>query len=310
MHNSPPTNPSIFYPNRSASQPQTTTPGHILQIAVVPSPEDGTQRTLQKTLPSEIRQMIYRELLVTSTPIRKPHKLVCNKRSIMLDSLQPLKDIDGSILRVCRSIYSEALPVLYGKNTFEFCKPRKLRDFSHAGLDRSHTRKHAPSHMVRNRGNDVKGTNTDPILFLAEFGFRDAQAGRFTLIRSIILRLGHDRKPYVWQRPGGQPAPDRKRIWSHWYQYFFNDCDNQSTFDWGMFPSATTEFPALDKVVLDFTDWQLGEPDAIRVDPFVKKLGRSGGLSAVAIKGVKNKANLDEFRSGLLKPGGIFTVKD
>ncbi|KAL8781572.1 MAG: hypothetical protein Q9213_005958 [Squamulea squamosa] len=200
----------------------------------------------------------------------------------MLDSLQPLKDIDGSILRVCRSIYSEALPILYGKNTFEFCKPRKLRDFSHAGLDRSHT----------------------------QFGFRDAQAGRFTLIRSIILRLGHDRKPYVWQRPGAQPAPDRKRIWSHWYQYFFNDCDNQSTFDWGMFPSATTEFPALDKVVLDFTDWQLGEPDAIRVDPFIKKLGRSGGLSVVAIKGVKNKANLEEFRSGLLKPGGLFTVMD
>ncbi|KAL8907332.1 MAG: hypothetical protein Q9171_005905 [Xanthocarpia ochracea] len=235
-----------------------------------------------QTLPLEIRHMIYHELLVSATPIRKPHKLVCNKRSIMLDSLQPVKDIDGSVLRVCRMIYSEALPVLYGKNTFEFCKPRKLRDFSHAGLDRSQTK----------------------------FGFRDAQAGRFTLIRSIILRLGHDRKPYVWQRPGGQPAPDRKRIWSHWYQYFFNDCDLPSTFEWAIFPSSTNEFPVLDRVVLDFTDWQLGEPDAIRVELFVKKLGRSGGLSAVAIKGVKNAANLEEFRNGLLKPGGVFTVKD
>ena len=42
----------------------------------------------------------------------------------------------------------------------------------------------------------------------------------------------------------------------------------------------------------------------------MKKLGRSGGLSAVAIKGVKNAANLEEFRNGLLKPGGVFTVKD
>ncbi|CAO1597867.1 hypothetical protein XANCAGTX0491_001658 [Xanthoria calcicola] len=235
-----------------------------------------------QTLPPEIRYMIYLELLVSAAPIRKPHKLVCNKRIIMLDSTQTVKDIDSSILRVCRMIYSEALPVLYGKNTFEFHKPRKLRDFSHAGLDRSHT----------------------------VFAFRDAPAGRFTLIRSIILRLGHDRKPYVWQRPGGQFPPDRKRIWSHWYQYFFNDSDPQSTLDWSVFPSSTNGFPALDKVVLDFTDWQLAEGDAIRVEPLVKKLGRSGKLSAVAIKGVKNAVNLKEFRTGLLKPGGVFLVRD
>lgn len=107
------------------------------------------------------------------------------------------------------------------------------------------------------------GADTLPILPV--FAFRDAPAGRFTLIRSIILRLGHDRKPYVWQRPGGQFPPDRKRIWSHWYQYFFNDSDPQSTFDWSVFPSSTNGFPALDKVVLDFTDWQLAEGDAIRV---------------------------------------------
>ncbi|KAL8733859.1 MAG: hypothetical protein Q9166_001847 [cf. Caloplaca sp. 2 TL-2023] len=264
------------------SPPSSTTPG-----------TPCTRPLSFQTLPLEIKHMIYSELLVSAEPIRKPHKLVCNKRSIMLDSIQPVKDIDSSVLRVCRTMYSEALPVLYGKNTFEFCKPRKLRDFSHAGLDRSHT---------------IQGTDFIP--FLAEFGFRDAEAGRFTLIRSIILRLGHDRKPYVWQRPGGQPAPDRKRIWSHWYQYFFNDCDPRSQFDWGMFPSASNEFPALDKLELDFTDWQLSEPDAIRVDPFLKKLGRSGGLGALAIKGVKNAANLEEFRKGLLKAGGVFTVKN
>ncbi|KAI4240811.1 MAG: hypothetical protein L6R40_004925 [Gallowayella cf. fulva] len=237
-----------------------------------------------ETLPLEIKHMIYRELLVSKQPIRKPHKLVCNKRSIMLDSVQPVKDIDSSILRVSRTVYQEALPVLYGKNTFEFCKPRKLRDFSHAGLDRSHT----------------------------QFGFREAPAGRFTLIRSIILRLGHDRKPYIWQRPGGTgapPAPDRKRIWSHWYQYFFNDCDPRNQFDWGMFPSASNEFPALNRLELDFTDWQLSASDAIRIDPFIKKFGRSGGLRALAIKGMKNGANIAEFQRGLLKSGGSFTVK-
>ncbi|KAL8851592.1 MAG: hypothetical protein Q9221_003524 [Calogaya cf. arnoldii] len=235
-----------------------------------------------QSLPFEIRHMIYKELLVSAAPIRKPHKLVCNKRSIMLDIAQPAKDIDSTILRVCRMIYSEALPVLYGKNTFEFSKPRKLRDFSHAGLDRSHT----------------------------VFNFCNAPAGRFTLIRSIVLRLGHDRKPYIRHIPGPQPPPDRKRIWGHWYQYFFNDSDPQSTFDWAILPSSTLGFPALDKVVLDFTDWQLAEADAIRVEPFVKKLARSGKLSAVAIKGMKNAVNLAEFRNGLLKPGGRFLAVD
>ncbi|KAL8897039.1 MAG: hypothetical protein Q9192_002780 [Flavoplaca navasiana] len=235
-----------------------------------------------QALPLEIRHMVYHELLQSAAPIRKPHKLVCNKRSIMVDSTQPVKDIDSSILRVCRMIYSEAVPILYGRNTFEFSKPRKMRDFSHAGLDRTHP----------------------------TFGFHDAPAGRFTLIRSVILRLGPDRKPYTYLTPGTQHAPDRKRIWATWYQYFFNDNDPQSIFDWGMFPSSTNGFPALNKVVLDFTDWQLSEADAIRVEPFVKKLTKKQKLSTVAIKGVKNAGNLEEFRKGLVKPGGVFVAKD
>ncbi|KAL9606285.1 MAG: hypothetical protein Q9179_000560 [Wetmoreana sp. 5 TL-2023] len=273
---------------------QTRTAGPRLRLPSVmpvskqlPSPpESDTPGTPCKkplsfqTLPLEIKNMIYSELLVSAQPIKKPHKLVCKKKSIMLDSTHPVKDIDSAILSVCRTIYNEALPVLYGKNTFEFCKPRKLRDFSHTGLDKR----------------------------LTKFGFHEAEAGRFTLIRSIILRLGHDRKPYIWQHNAPQ-APDRKKIWGHWYQYFFNESDPRNEFDWGMFPCLSTHFPALDKLELDFSDWQLGEADAIRVEPFITKFGRTGGLSALAIKGVHNKANLEQFRKGLVKPGGMFTVK-
>ncbi|KAI4171748.1 MAG: hypothetical protein LQ343_003999 [Gyalolechia ehrenbergii] len=195
-----------------------------------------------QTLPLEIKHMIYRELLVSSAPIKKPHRLVCSKRNVMLDSLQPVKDIDSTILRVCRSIYDEALPVLYGHNTFEFAKPRKLRDFSHGP-------------------------------------------------------------------PGAPPpVPDRKRIWSHWHQYFFNDEDSLNRYDSILYPPVTNEFPALDKVELDFTEWQLGEGDAIRAEPFVSKLGRSGGLSVVVIRGIKNAMNLRQLQQGLVKPGGTFTA--
>ncbi|KAI4203671.1 MAG: hypothetical protein LQ350_001672 [Teloschistes chrysophthalmus] len=245
------------------------------------STESGQKPLSLLTIPVEIRTMIYHELLVSAQCIKKPHKLVCNKKSIMLDSLKPVRDIDSAVLRVCRSIYNEALPILYGKNTFEFSKPRKLRDFSHAGLDRR----------------------------ITKFALREAETGRFTLIRSIILRLGHDRKPYVWQHHGTTQAPDRKKIWSHWYQYFFNEGDNRSEYDWSLVPCLSSNFPALDKLELDFTDWQLGAQDAIRVEPFIAKFGRSPGLSCAVIKGVLNRTNLEELRTGLVKPGGTFTVK-
>ncbi|KAL8972152.1 MAG: hypothetical protein Q9183_000691 [Haloplaca sp. 2 TL-2023] len=187
------------------------------------------------SLPLEIRNMVYRELLVSATAIKKPHKLVWNQKSIMVNSLHSVKDIDSAILRVCRTIYDEALPVLYGQNTFEFCKARKLRDFSHGILGGR----------------------------ITKFALRPSETGRFTLIRSIILRLGYDRKPYVWQNATTQ-APDRKKIWSHWYEYFFNRGDPRE-YSWSMHLCMQNDFPALDKLVLDFSDWQLGPTDAIRV---------------------------------------------
>ncbi|KAL8871609.1 MAG: hypothetical protein Q9174_002599 [Haloplaca sp. 1 TL-2023] len=259
------------------------------------------------SLPLEIRNMIYRELLVSGTAIKKPHKLVWNKKSIMVSSLHPVKDIDSAILRACRTIYDEALPVLYGKNTFEFCKPRKLRDFSHGILDGRLTSMKYTSNPLLLDIPRYHCTNNKPFS-LAEFAFRSSEAGRFTLIRSIILRLGYDRKPYIWQHTPQPQTPDRKKIWSHWYEYFFNSGDPRSEYSWCMHPGMQNNFPALDKLALDFSDWQLGPTDAIRVEPFIKKFGRSGGLSKVAIKGIQHQQNLDEFRKGLVKPGGSFTI--
>lgn len=68
----------------------------------------------------------------------------------MLDSIQPVKDIDSAILRVCRSVYDEALPVLYGHNTFEFAKPRKLQDFSHGYLEQKIPSNAYPRFKLRN----------------------------------------------------------------------------------------------------------------------------------------------------------------
>ncbi|KAI4190324.1 MAG: hypothetical protein L6R41_000850 [Letrouitia leprolyta] len=286
---------TIHLPSKFFELPTEPLPIKPLNQQLPTPPESNTSEKLLsssfQSLPLEIKHMIYRELLVSSAPIKKPHRLVCHKRNVMLDSIQPVKDIDSAILRVCRSVYDEALPVLYGHNTFEFAKPRKLQDFSHGYLEQK-----IPSNAYPR--------------FKLQFGFRETDAGRFTLIRSIILRLGHDRKPYAYIRPPGVPpaVPDRKRIWSHWHQYFFNEEDSLNRYDSMLYPPVLNEFPALDKIELDFTEWQLGEADAIRAEPFVSKLGRSGGLSVVVIRGIKNTKNLEQLRQGLVKPGGFFTA--
>lgn len=114
------------------------------------------------------------------------------------------------------------------------------------------------------------------------------------MIRSVILRLGHDRKPYAYARPPGAPppVPDRKRIWSHWHQYFFNDEDSLNRYDSILYPPVTNEFPALDKVELDFTEWQLGEGDAIRVSfSFITIVNQPLCLSLLAIFGIRLTRN-------------------
>ena len=87
-------------------------------------------------------------------------------------------------------------------------------------------------------------------------------------------------------------------------------------------------FPALEKLTLDFTEWQLTENEgllvgyplpiwiiratntACKVKPFVKKLGESGGLQELTLKGVKHLDTIKQFREGLVKEGGTFKVED
>ena len=44
--------------------------------------------------------------------------------------------------------------------------------------------------------------------------------------------------------------------------------------------------------------------------PFLKKLGESGGLSELVLKGVKHQSTIDQFRAGLVKEGGTFLVEN
>ncbi|KAL8950902.1 MAG: hypothetical protein Q9222_003098 [Ikaeria aurantiellina] len=208
-------------------------------------------------------------------PPRTQNDETSRTKPSLLKGTYTLQDIDSTILQVSRSIYKETLPVLYGNNTFVFCKARKLREFSHGVRD-----------PTTQKNNKCAGTDL-PLLWPSSLG----GPGRFALVRFIILRLMSDYKPYRHQA-----GPDCTRIWSHWYSYFY-----QFSFCRG--------FPALERLELDFTVWELSASDAVRVTPFIEKLRPAGGLDALTIKGVTNEANLEDFRKELVKPGGTFLVK-
>ena len=97
-------------------------------------PQDQSQCPLFSVVPVEIRHMIFHHLLATAEPIEKPHKHLGSKETALLDNYNPIPQIDSTILRTCRVIYSEALPILYGQNTFEFSSANAIRSFQSKSL--------------------------------------------------------------------------------------------------------------------------------------------------------------------------------
>jgi len=85
-------------------------------------------------LPMEVRNMIYGYLLVTPEIISHAHELVGGVQTVLAENHHPIPGLDAAILRTCRSIYEEALPILYGRNTFLFQHPDQIRAFQRDGL--------------------------------------------------------------------------------------------------------------------------------------------------------------------------------
>ena len=54
---------------------------------------------------------------------------------IVLDPHRRRTELDTRILRSCRRIYDEAVPILYGENKFYFQTLKALHEFNGQGLD-------------------------------------------------------------------------------------------------------------------------------------------------------------------------------
>ena len=104
---------------------------------------------------------------MSRTPIYDAHKLVGERQKVSrkmmgLEAITPRNGLDAAILRTCRQIYLEALPILYEMNTFHFTNPLDMNDFLHQGLN-------------------------SPV---PQFGLHRTEDGRLSLIKDLQLIVG------------------------------------------------------------------------------------------------------------------------
>ncbi len=85
--------------------------------------------------------------------------------------------------------------------------------------------------------------------------------GRLTMLRQITLNL--DSEYPMQRRSNGQRfPPDRDRIWREWTMHVF--CQDKDAY-FRYSGRDDVEFPALEKLKLDFTEWQLADTEALLV---------------------------------------------
>lgn len=170
--------------------------------------------------------MIYRQLLVSKEPIRGADRLIGDNVAVLLTEYKPIIDIDSAILRTCRTVYTEALRVLYEQNTFHFSDAAAVRRF--------------------------RDTNLLPDQALS----LNTRYGRLALIRCVSLKITNN--------PSYVESSSRRResIWKAWMDNFFSEDRSPYCL------ARNVGFPALQKVKLDFTDWQFQADEGIRVRIF------------------------------------------
>ena len=146
--------PSLTMPVWQAMKPQEISPEDWMDIFMKgrAKAEESPTRTQEKEekeplhegclflkmLPAEIRNLIYSYVLTTPIPIRNAGELVEQMAVglVVLDDPDPSSNlgIDASLMRTCRKIHAETLPVLYGGNTFFFKDVGRLKTFRNQGL--------------------------------------------------------------------------------------------------------------------------------------------------------------------------------
>ena len=122
-------------------------------------------------LPPEVRVMIYEELLTKREDVEIEREWLATYRTAgKYDRKFRTSDLHATILRTCRTIHQEGLPILYGGNRFYFADADDLIAFAYSGLKRD---------------------SLGDVLF----GLQYEPHGRLALLRNVYLgvcKFGHE----------------------------------------------------------------------------------------------------------------------
>ena len=121
----------------SANIENETTPVTTAVEASNPRPARPSQCMFFSKLPPEIRMMVYRRILTTKTRLNPGAEIEKTSCTLTTDDNDPsrISGIDSAVMRTCRKMYHETLPVLYSENKFVCRTPEQLKAFQEGNLD-------------------------------------------------------------------------------------------------------------------------------------------------------------------------------
>ncbi|KAL8823163.1 MAG: hypothetical protein Q9191_006113 [Dirinaria sp. TL-2023a] len=205
-------------------------------------------------------------------------------------------DIDATMLRTCQKIYQEALPILYGENTFHVFDPHEIQSFQGYGLADFWTEVNADPSLVRY---DLR-----PVRFNFNFVPGGNAQGRLSLIRKLSIGLVSYRPSSKGLRIfSNNTRPTKLEISDMWTAFLLNESHVPLRLN-------SIFLPSLEELKLDFSDWNLGEDHRLQVDPIIKKFRGSIGLRRLEIIELKNADTKQKIRQGLLSKTGAFEARE
>jgi len=262
-----------------------------------PPPEPSLFLTV---LPPELRRLIYLYLLTTSKPIHGGELLEDARTTIIIPATTPPilnLGISATFLRTCRAIYTEALPILYQENKFAFSKVSLLHVFRIKGLTMSRTPQDSPYQKSKSMLRYLDSISTH------DFAFNPEPQGRLGWLRTVSLRFRHSGRPASLR--GMRSPPGDETDWLGGYPDPWTEFLNEERYADIL---GYVSFPALKKLVLDFSDWELKPSEGLRVRAFEVRFEGEEGLRELTTVGLSHEGTIEAFRGRLLGRGGVMRV--
>ncbi|KAL9124821.1 MAG: hypothetical protein Q9217_005899, partial [Psora testacea] len=124
---------------------------------------------------------------------------------------------------------------------------------------------------------------------------------RLRLVRKKILKFRSTPSPALWGHFVGQQQPRGGELcWREWSGWIL--LEDESDY------MGHVTLSSLERLTLDFSDWQLFGENSLSIQPFIAKFGKPHKLHELIVKGVRNTLTLDELKQDIVVQDGSFLV--